>query len=291
MYRYERNEPYLMHFGTKGMQWGKRLYQYKDGSLTPLGREHYGYKGKEDTRSPVDRRIAKVQAFFDTIDGKIRKDYLYGKPKTTKPASVSSGKDRAAKARAAKAEKKRIKEAEEMDRNAQEQHKKVEEERSKERVDKAKQSRWSEFTDEELEKYANRVNLEARATEAYLKKIDAPRQILEEITKYGKVGIDIYTQYKNITGMINQSKEEKVPDLSEKLARQTISDLVKEVNGGKKVTDLKSNDLETMIQVIGKINKIEGMAKKGSNSGGNNNNGGGNNNNGGGGKNNKKKGS
>lgn len=33
---------YLMHYGTKGMEWGKRLYQYKDGSLTPLGRIRYG---------------------------------------------------------------------------------------------------------------------------------------------------------------------------------------------------------------------------------------------------------
>ena len=38
----EYNE--LYHHGTKGMSWGKRLYQYKDGSLTPLGRLRYGNK-------------------------------------------------------------------------------------------------------------------------------------------------------------------------------------------------------------------------------------------------------
>lgn len=32
----------LRHSGTKGMHWGERLYQYEDGSLTPLGRVHYG---------------------------------------------------------------------------------------------------------------------------------------------------------------------------------------------------------------------------------------------------------
>jgi len=32
----------LYHHGTKGQQWGRRLYQYEDGSLTPLGRIHYG---------------------------------------------------------------------------------------------------------------------------------------------------------------------------------------------------------------------------------------------------------
>lgn len=35
----------LYHHGTKGMKWGKRLYQRKDGSLTALGRIRYGKKG------------------------------------------------------------------------------------------------------------------------------------------------------------------------------------------------------------------------------------------------------
>lgn len=34
----------LLHAGTKGMRWGQRLYQNKDGSLTPLGRLRYGSK-------------------------------------------------------------------------------------------------------------------------------------------------------------------------------------------------------------------------------------------------------
>ena len=32
----------MMHSGTKGMRWGRRRYQNPDGSLTPLGRIHYG---------------------------------------------------------------------------------------------------------------------------------------------------------------------------------------------------------------------------------------------------------
>lgn len=38
MHEYE----YLAHYGTPDMKWGQRLYQNKDGSLTPLGRIHYG---------------------------------------------------------------------------------------------------------------------------------------------------------------------------------------------------------------------------------------------------------
>lgn len=33
---------YLIHWGTLGQKWGKRNYQYEDGSLTPEGRIHYG---------------------------------------------------------------------------------------------------------------------------------------------------------------------------------------------------------------------------------------------------------
>ena len=33
----------LWHYGIHGQKWGVRRYQNKDGSLTPLGREHYGY--------------------------------------------------------------------------------------------------------------------------------------------------------------------------------------------------------------------------------------------------------
>lgn len=41
----------LKHSGTKGMKWGVRLYQNKDGSLTPLGKVRYGKKGSGTTTS------------------------------------------------------------------------------------------------------------------------------------------------------------------------------------------------------------------------------------------------
>lgn len=35
------NDDYIMHFGINGMKWGVRRFQYKDGTLTPEGRIRY----------------------------------------------------------------------------------------------------------------------------------------------------------------------------------------------------------------------------------------------------------
>ena len=43
-YKYPVTSDELYHHGTKNMKWGQRLYQYKDGSLTPLGKLRYGKK-------------------------------------------------------------------------------------------------------------------------------------------------------------------------------------------------------------------------------------------------------
>lgn len=56
------SEPYLMHHGTKGMKWYHRRYQNEDGSLTALGRIHYGIgKGRkeEGAKELVDAYDAK----------------------------------------------------------------------------------------------------------------------------------------------------------------------------------------------------------------------------------------
>ena len=37
---------YLAHHGIAGQKWGKRRYQNPDGSLTPEGYIHYGYKNE-----------------------------------------------------------------------------------------------------------------------------------------------------------------------------------------------------------------------------------------------------
>lgn len=43
----------LFHSGRKGMHWGVRLYQNKDGSLTPLGRIHYRKERKKQIKQEL----------------------------------------------------------------------------------------------------------------------------------------------------------------------------------------------------------------------------------------------
>lgn len=55
-------DEYLQHDGTKGMKWGRRLYQYKDGSLTPLGRLRYNKQKKAAAEKRAATRAAKKKA-------------------------------------------------------------------------------------------------------------------------------------------------------------------------------------------------------------------------------------
>lgn len=51
----------IEHYNTKGSHWGERLYQNKDGSLTPLGRIHYGV-GKARNAKRLEKKIDKERA-------------------------------------------------------------------------------------------------------------------------------------------------------------------------------------------------------------------------------------
>lgn len=70
------NDDYLQHHGIKGMKWGRRLYQNKDGSLTPLGKKHYNKESEklkaEEKKLREEKKTLenkkKTQAKFDKLD-------------------------------------------------------------------------------------------------------------------------------------------------------------------------------------------------------------------------------
>ena len=47
----------LMHHGVKGMKWGVRRYQNKDGSLTPAGKKRYDRDVRENNAKKKENRI------------------------------------------------------------------------------------------------------------------------------------------------------------------------------------------------------------------------------------------
>ena len=47
----------LKHWGVKGMKWGVRRYQNKDGSLTPAGQKRYDRDVRENNAKKKDNRI------------------------------------------------------------------------------------------------------------------------------------------------------------------------------------------------------------------------------------------
>ena len=85
----------LEHWGTKGMRWGIRRYQNKDGTLTPAGKKRYESelaKLKKEERVLKNRQ--KSQAKFDELDRKRKQldDLKKGKVSSTTKKSEGAPK-------------------------------------------------------------------------------------------------------------------------------------------------------------------------------------------------------
>lgn len=65
----------LQHAGIKGMRWGIRRYQNKDGSLTPAGKKRYGDKPFEDDDDDID-------------EAEVKKRYEEGKKRALQSGSI-----------------------------------------------------------------------------------------------------------------------------------------------------------------------------------------------------------
>lgn len=79
-------DSYFSHSGIKGMKWGQRLYQYKDGSLTPLGRIRYRKKSVTITSGTKSSR----RKLSDLSDDELRQKVDRIKLETEYLRAVSS---------------------------------------------------------------------------------------------------------------------------------------------------------------------------------------------------------
>lgn len=93
----ERSE--LKHWGIKGMKWGVRRYQNKDGSLTPAGKKRYSdgstsssstSKSSQTSQQPKKKTVSEMsdQELRDAVN-RLRLEQDYTK---LNPEKVSRGK-------------------------------------------------------------------------------------------------------------------------------------------------------------------------------------------------------
>lgn len=84
MYEYE-----LYHWGVKGMKWGVRRYQNKDGSLTPAGKKRYS--ANELGRTPVPKGVSiKADGSITVSKGASLQRLISGKSRPLKDLTYAS---------------------------------------------------------------------------------------------------------------------------------------------------------------------------------------------------------
>lgn len=72
---------YIYHHGIKGMKWGIRRFQNKNGSLTPAGKKRYGEKpggtkktsGKKEEPSETPKKTSGKRSISEMSDDELRK--------------------------------------------------------------------------------------------------------------------------------------------------------------------------------------------------------------------------
>lgn len=81
----------LTHWGIKGMKWGRRRYQNKDGSLTPAGQERYN-KMSDDAKTAYNLKQKKISAMSNSelkkLNERIRLEQEYSR---LNPSTINKG--------------------------------------------------------------------------------------------------------------------------------------------------------------------------------------------------------
>lgn len=115
------NDQILVHHGIDGQKWGTRKYQYEDGSLTPLGRIHYGVgEARDRSKIKIREERAKAKAEAKVVKAKAKAEIQKIRAEAKAEADMAKAKAEAYKAKKdadEQTERERIRADVEMDRN------------------------------------------------------------------------------------------------------------------------------------------------------------------------------
>ena len=189
IYQIDNNSDGLCHSGTKGQKWGRRLYQYKDGSLTPLGRLRY-LKGVK-----VDLNEADKNKKMQDVNERLKK--------STTSLKLQNGK----------MAKKQQEEAKKQQEEAKKQLSLDKINRNKEKAMATLNTNYvSEhinlFTTDELTAYSKRLEAvnNIKKNNKAVSSTETSAKIIENLNKIAKEGIDAYNNYNTISSFFKEKK-------------------------------------------------------------------------------------
>ena len=219
----------LYHSGVKGQEWGKRRWQNKDGSLTSEGYVHY--YGHERPKDSTDRNIDRIKhpiatakiaagkashAIKQTAKASVK---LAKKADKSYDAAVEKSRERTMKRLAYEKEKQEAqneltrKEVEEdkilndAEREERRANKEFEQEDKAEAAKEVAQlngeKAWRDWTNEELQAYTTRKNLEAAANKVRFDQLQKPIQYANMAINYANTGISLIDTYQNLVKSYN----------------------------------------------------------------------------------------
>ena len=247
------NNNELTHHGVKGMKKGHRRYQNKDGTLTPLGRIHYGIGIGEGADERYDK---KVQTKTTASEGKPSDSFIKSKSNSS-TNSLSRDEKKVQKA-LEKAMKKSIKEQKEQEEPKKEEPKKEEpkkeepkkeepkKEEIKEEVKDDYESRKSDYdkrkNDFDLEKAERQLKDDqtAEANKEHNDKMDRQSKDLKtgaELAKQASIGTTYASKATKEIGKVDNTKRmreelksmsnEQIKEINDRL---TLENRYKELN-------------------------------------------------------------
>lgn len=198
----------LKHHGTKGMRWGVRLYQNKDGSLTAAGKKRYS---KE--LADIKAEKAKIAAQKKIVERQLKTRAKFSKLDDMRDELASQKKELAAKQKSLSS-KHRKKELTPEETEAKKQA------ILKRRSPKEIYENAHLFSDKELSEVYNRMNTEKNIKSLIPKEVKKGEEVVDKIINYSKKAVDGLETgvklYNNVAKILNAGRKsgDKLPLIS-----------------------------------------------------------------------------